>query len=138
MFIFLYPQPSASFLTVHWFLIVTEAVLVINILFLSAYSELWYKEHNKINLFYYITCVMKWCVTPECSINWSLHITAWIWNGILQQHAVDKCEIYVVKLIVELCLMPQKLVTLLPCPGGRTMKSTRTCGGIGPHAPLHP
>ena len=27
---------------------------------------------------------------------------------------------------------PQKSVTLLPCPGGRTAKSTRTCGGIGP------
>ena len=27
---------------------------------------------------------------------------------------------------------PQKSVTLLPCPGGRTTKSTkRTCGGIG-------
>ena len=26
----------------------------------------------------------------------------------------------------------QKSVTLLPCPGGRTTKSTRTCGGIGP------
>jgi len=26
---------------------------------------------------------------------------------------------------------PQKSVTLLPCPGGRTKKSTRTCGGIG-------
>jgi len=26
---------------------------------------------------------------------------------------------------------PQKSVTLLPCPGGKTMKSTRTCGGIG-------
>ena len=24
-----------------------------------------------------------------------------------------------------------KSVTLLPCPGGRTTKSTRTCGGIG-------
>ena len=26
---------------------------------------------------------------------------------------------------------PQKSVTLLTCPGGRTTKSTRTCGGIG-------
>ena len=26
---------------------------------------------------------------------------------------------------------PQKSVTFLPCPGGRTTKSTRTCGGIG-------
>ena len=26
---------------------------------------------------------------------------------------------------------PQKSVTLLPCPGGRTTKSTRTCGSIG-------
>ena len=26
---------------------------------------------------------------------------------------------------------PQKSVTLLPCPGGRTTKSARTCGGIG-------
>ena len=26
---------------------------------------------------------------------------------------------------------PQKSVALLPCPGGRTTKSTRTCGGIG-------
>jgi len=26
---------------------------------------------------------------------------------------------------------PQKSVTLLPCPGERTTKSTRTCGGIG-------
>ena len=26
---------------------------------------------------------------------------------------------------------PQKSVTLLPCPGGKTTKSTRTCGGIG-------
>ena len=26
---------------------------------------------------------------------------------------------------------PQKSVKLLRCPGGRTMKSTRTCGGIG-------
>jgi len=69
MFIFLYPQPSASFLTTHWFLIVIEAVLVINILFLSVYSELCYKEHSKTNLFYYVTCVVKWCVTPECSIN---------------------------------------------------------------------
>jgi len=25
----------------------------------------------------------------------------------------------------------QKSVTLLPCPGGKTTKSTRTCGGIG-------
>jgi len=25
---------------------------------------------------------------------------------------------------------PQKSVTLLPCPGGKTTKSTRTCGGI--------
>lgn len=32
MFIFLYPQPSASFLTIHWFLIVTEAVLVISVM----------------------------------------------------------------------------------------------------------
>ena len=27
---------------------------------------------------------------------------------------------------------PQKSVTLLPCPGGRTTKSTWTCGGSGP------
>jgi len=27
---------------------------------------------------------------------------------------------------------PQKSVTLLPCPGGRTTKSTRTYGGNGP------
>jgi len=27
---------------------------------------------------------------------------------------------------------PQNSVTLLPCLGGRTTKSTRTCGGIGP------
>jgi hypothetical protein len=26
---------------------------------------------------------------------------------------------------------PQKSVTLLPCPGGKTTKSIRTCGGIG-------
>ena len=26
---------------------------------------------------------------------------------------------------------PHKSVTLLPCPGGKTTKSTRTCGGIG-------
>jgi len=26
---------------------------------------------------------------------------------------------------------PQMSVTLLPCPGGRTTKSRRTCGGIG-------
>jgi len=69
MFIFLYPQPSASFLTIHWFLIDIETVLVISILFLSVYSELCYKEHSKINLSYYITCVVEWCVTPECSIN---------------------------------------------------------------------
>jgi len=59
MFIFLYPQPSASFLTIHWLLIVTEAVLVIDIPFLSVYSELGYKEHSKITLFCYITCVVK-------------------------------------------------------------------------------
>ena len=28
---------------------------------------------------------------------------------------------------------PQKSVTLLPCPGGRTTKTTRTRGGIGPN-----
>jgi len=27
---------------------------------------------------------------------------------------------------------PQKSVTLLSCPGGRSTKSTRTCGGTGP------
>jgi len=26
---------------------------------------------------------------------------------------------------------PQKSVTLLPCPGGKTTKATRTCGDIG-------
>ena len=33
---------------------------------------------------------------------------------------------------------PQKSVTILPCPGGRTTKSTRTCGGgIGPPKKLN-
>ena len=31
----------------------------------------------------------------------------------------------------------QKSFTLLPCPGGRTTKSTRTCGGIGQKRNLH-
>jgi len=31
---------------------------------------------------------------------------------------------------------PQKSVTFLPCPVGRTTKSTRTCGGIGPKKKL--
>ena len=69
-------------------------------------------------------CVIDWYVVFIC-------YNTWWWALLTLRPPISPLTSTGQRNRASWASQPQKSVTLLPCPGGKTTKSTRTCGGIG-------